>query len=147
MDIKYFYHNFHLSLLHHFGFILCISSTQWSKTSYLHPLLFFEKNEERVKMNLSLCIYKIGKWIIYSNANNSREEPPRISYDVFNSYYLQVNCFILNTKILLGEKVVMDTMEFQLSYFKSSKMMVWKCCMQYPSELGKHSSGHRTGKG
>ena len=75
-------------------------------------------------MNLSLCIYEIGKWIICYNGNNSREEPPRISYDVFNSYYLQVNCFILNTKILLGEKVVMGTMEFQLSYFKSSKLMV-----------------------
>ena len=36
-------------------------------------------------------------------------------------------------------------MEFQLSYFKSWKMMLWKCCTQYASKSGKLSSGHRTG--
>ena len=38
-------------------------------------------------------------------------------------------------------------MEFQLSYFKSWKMMLWKCYIQYVSKFGKLSSGHRTGKG
>ena len=38
-------------------------------------------------------------------------------------------------------------MEFQLSYFKSWKMMLWHCCIQYASKSGKLSSGHRTGKG
>ena len=38
-------------------------------------------------------------------------------------------------------------MEFQLSYFKSWKMMLWKCCTQYASTFGKLSSGHGTGKG
>ena len=38
-------------------------------------------------------------------------------------------------------------MEFQLSYFKSRKMMLWKCCTQYVSKIGKHSSGHRSRKG
>ena len=38
-------------------------------------------------------------------------------------------------------------MEFQLSYFKSSKMMLLKCCTQYASKFGKFSGGHRTGKG
>ena len=38
-------------------------------------------------------------------------------------------------------------MEFQLSYFKSWKMMLWKCCTQYASKFGKLRSGHRTGKG
>ena len=38
-------------------------------------------------------------------------------------------------------------MEFQLSYFKSWKMMLWKWCPQYASKFGKLSSGHRTGKG
>ena len=37
--------------------------------------------------------------------------------------------------------------EFQLSYFKSWEMMLWKCCTQYASKFGKLSSGHRTGKG
>ena len=31
-------------------------------------------------------------------------------------------------------------MEFQLSYFKSWKMMLWKCCTQYASKFGKLSS-------
>ena len=38
-------------------------------------------------------------------------------------------------------------MEFQLSCFKSWKMMLWKCCIQYARKFGKLSSGHRTGKG
>ena len=38
-------------------------------------------------------------------------------------------------------------MEFQLSYSKSWKMMLWKCCTQSASKFGKLSSGHRTGKG
>ena len=37
--------------------------------------------------------------------------------------------------------------EFQLNYFKSWKMMLWKCCTQYASKFGNLSSGHRTGKG
>ena len=40
-----------------------------------------------------------------------------------------------------------EVMEFQLCYFKSWKMMLWKCCTQYTSEFGKLSSGHMTGKG
>ena len=38
-------------------------------------------------------------------------------------------------------------MELQLSCFKSWKMMLWKCCTQYASKVGKLSSSHRTGKG
>ena len=38
-------------------------------------------------------------------------------------------------------------MEFQLSYFRSWKMMPWKCYTQYASKFGKLSHGHRTGKG
>ena len=38
-------------------------------------------------------------------------------------------------------------MEFQLCYFKSWKMMLWKCCIQCASKFGKFSSGRRTGKG
>ena len=41
----------------------------------------------------------------------------------------------------------MEMMEFQLSYFKSWKMMLWNCCSQYASKFGKLSRGHRTGKG
>ena len=38
-------------------------------------------------------------------------------------------------------------MEFQLSYFKSWKMMLWKCYTQYASKFGKFSRGQETGKG
>ena len=41
---------------------------------------------------------------------------------------------------------LVEVMEFQLSYFKSWQMMLWKCCTQYASKFGKLSSGHRTGK-
>ena len=43
--------------------------------------------------------------------------------------------------------MLVEVMEFQLSYSKSSKMMLWKCCTQYASKFGKLSSGDRTGKG
>ena len=46
---------------------------------------------------------------------------------------------------LLPMKLV-EVMEFQLSYLKSLKMMLLKCCTQYASKFGKLSSGHRTGK-
>ena len=38
-------------------------------------------------------------------------------------------------------------MEFQLSCFKTWKMIQWNCCTQHASKFGKFSSGHRTGKG
>ena len=44
-------------------------------------------------------------------------------------------------------KKLVEVMEFQLSYFKSYKMMLLKCCTQYVSKLGKLISGHRTGRG
>ena len=42
---------------------------------------------------------------------------------------------------------LVEVMECQLIYFKSWKMMLWKCCTQYVSKFGKLSTGHRTGKG
>ena len=41
---------------------------------------------------------------------------------------------------------LVEVMTSQLSYFKSWKMMLWKCCTQYVSKFGKLSSGHRIGK-
>ena len=38
-------------------------------------------------------------------------------------------------------------MESQLSYFISSKMMLWNCYTKYAGKFGKLSSGHRAGKG
>jgi len=52
-----------------------------------------------------------------------------------------------DVKWALESITTVEVMEFQLSYFKSWKMMLWKCCTQYASKFGKLSSGHRTGKG
>ena len=52
----------------------------------------------------------------------------------------------LHKKASLRTKLL-EVMEFQLSYFKSWKMMLWKCCTRYASKCGKLSSSHRTGKG
>ena len=40
-----------------------------------------------------------------------------------------------------------EVIESWLSYFKSRKMMLWKCFTQYASKFGNLSRGHRTGKG
>ena len=42
----------------------------------------------------------------------------------------------LRKEASLGTKLA-EGMEFQLSYFKSWKMMLWKCCTQYASKFGK----------
>ena len=42
--------------------------------------------------------------------------------------------------------MLVEVMEFQLSYFKYSKMMELMCCTQYGSKFGKLSSGNRTEK-
>ena len=42
---------------------------------------------------------------------------------------------------------LVEMMESQLSYFKSWKMMLLKCCTPYASKFGKLNSGHKTGKG
>ena len=49
--------------------------------------------------------------------------------------------------VLILEGLIVEVMKFQLSYFKSWKMMLWKCCTQYANKFGKLSSGHRNGKG
>ena len=47
---------------------------------------------------------------------------------------------IITTKLV-------EVTDFQLSYFKSQKMTLCKCCTQYARKFGKLSSSHRTGKG
>ena len=42
--------------------------------------------------------------------------------------------------------IIVEVMAFQLSYFKSWKMIPLKCYTQYASTFGKLHSGHRTGK-
>ena len=55
---------------------------------------------------------------------------------------------IMTNKASGGDGIqLIEVMEVQLSYFKSWKMILWKCCTQYASKFGKLSSGHRNGKG
>ena len=64
--------------------------------------------------------------------------------------HLEPDILECEVKWALGS-ITMNTasgvMEFQVSYFKSWKMMLWKCCTIYASKFGKLNSGHRTGKG
>ena len=50
-------------------------------------------------------------------------------------------------KITMNKALLVEVMGLQLSYFKSQKMMLWKCWTQYASKFGKLNSGHRTRKG
>ena len=63
--------------------------------------------------------------------------------------HLEPDILECKVKWVLGSitRKLVEMMEFQLSSFKSQKMMVWKCCTQYASKFGKLSSSHRTGKG
>ena len=57
-----------------------------------------------------------------------------------------LECDVKWASVSLRTKPV-EVIEFQLSCFKSWKMMQWKCCTQYACKYGKLSNGHRTGKG
>ena len=64
--------------------------------------------------------------------------------------HLEWNILEWEIKWSLGSitmKKLMEVTELQLSYFKSWKMMLQKCCTQYANKFGKLSSGPRTGKG
>ena len=80
----------------------------------------------------------------------------RVSVPIPELFNSQMNIFltiltyqvkVVKTEIssTLLQKLV-EVMEFQLSYFKSWKMML-QCCTQYASKFEKLSSAHRTGKG
>jgi len=62
----------------------------------------------------------------------------------FTSMWDECSCAVVWA--FFGIAFLWDCNENQLSYFKSWKMMLWKCCTQYVSKFGKLSSGHRTGK-
>ena len=58
---------------------------------------------------------------------------------------INANIFSLLSLVELLDLPITKTV--QLSYSKSWKTMLWKCCIQYASKFGKLSTGHRTGKG
>ena len=73
-------------------------------------------------------------------------EPRKIKSDTVSTVSPSISHEVMGPEAMILAKLV-EVMEFQLSYFKSWKMMLWKCCTQYASKFGKLSSGHRTGKG
>ena len=58
-----------------------------------------------------------------------------------------LECEVKWALVSITQTKLVEVMEFHLSYFKSWKMMLWKCCTQYASKFGKLSSEHRTRKG
>ena len=76
--------------------------------------------------------------------------PTKNLYDNHDDVITHLEPYILECKVKWALEAswanLVEVMEFQLSYFKSWKMMLWKCYAQYASKFGKLSSGHRTGK-
>ena len=89
------------------------------------------------------------RWQEYTELSKKDLHDPNNHYGMIT--HLEPDIQECEVKWALGgitmNKASGGVMEFQLSYFKSWKMMLWKWCTQYASKLGKLSSGHRTGKG
>ena len=64
-----------------------------------------------------------------------------------NIFFFLSACLCLVWQSMLLQMTLFCCCKIQLSYFKSWKMMLWKCCTQCASKFRKLSSGHRTGKG
>ena len=97
--------------------------------------------------SLELCIKK--RWQEYTEEPHKKDLPDQDNHD---GVITHLESDILECEVKWALKASLHTklvevMEFQLSYWKSWKMMLWKCYPQYASKFGKLSSGHRTGKG
>ena len=97
--------------------------------------------------SLELCIKK--RWQEYTEELHKKDLHDQDNHD---GVITHLGSDILECEVKWALKASLHTklvevMEFQLSYWKSWKMMLWKCYPQYASKFGKLSSGHRTGKG
>ena len=97
--------------------------------------------------SLELCIKK--RWQEYTEEPHKKDLHDQDNHD---GVITHLESDILECEVKWALKASLHTklvevMEFQLSYWKSWKMMLWKCYPQYASKFGKLSSGHRTGKG
>ena len=97
--------------------------------------------------SLELCIKK--RWQEYTEEPHKKDLPDQDNHD---GVITHLESDILECEVKWALKASLHTklvevMEFQLSYWKSWKMRLWKCYPQYASKFGKLSSGHRTGKG
>ena len=108
-----------------------------------------EKNSVIILKNLVDTI--LTRWLIYhqylSSINTSQQTCAfwcgtwRSIQPCFQAIPSKMHNLTLTTTKLV------EVMLFQLSYFRSWKMMLWKCSTQYASKFGKLRCGHRTGKG
>ena len=113
-----------------------------------HCLLFGYKEYLNVVL---ICIYLMAKqrWQEYPEELYKKDLHDQDNHDGVITH-LEPDILECEVKWALKASLwtkLVEVMEFQLGYFKSWKMMLWKCCTQYGSKLGKLSSGHRTGKG
>ena len=104
--------------------------------------------KDRNGMDLTEAEDNKNRWQEYTDALYKKDlhDP-----DNHNGVITHLEPDILETEVkwALGSITkLVEVMEFQLSYFKSWKMIqLWKCCTQYAGKFAKLSSDHRTGKG
>ena len=103
--------------------------------------------KDRNGMDLTEVKYIKKRWQEYTEELYKKDLHDPDKHDGVITH-LEPDILECEVKCALGSitTLVMEVMEFQLSYFKSWKMMLWKCCTQYADKFGKLSSGHRTGK-
>ena len=96
--------------------------------------------------SLELCIKK--RWQEYTEEPHKKDLPDQDNHDGVITHLESdiLECEVKWALESITTTKLVEVMEFQLSYFKSWKMTLWKCCTQYASKFGKFSSGHRTGK-
>ena len=114
----------------------------WTFVSKVMPLLF--NTLSRFVNSRFLCnivLYSIGlhKKDLNDPDNNDGVITP-LEPDI-------LECEVRCTLGSITRTKLVEVMEFQRSDFKSSKMMLLKCCTHYASKFEKLSSGYRTGKG
>ena len=105
--------------------------------------------KERDGMDLRKAEDVKKRWQEYTEELYKKDFKTKITTMVWSLTWSQTSWNVKSSgpeKASLPTKIV-EVMEFQLSCFKSWKMMLWKCCTLCDSKFGKLSSGHRTGKG
>ena len=118
--------------------------------------LFNTKNKGNKNQYKQVGLHQTKSFCIATETNKIKRQPTEWKdlHDPDNHdgviTHLEPEILECEVKWALGsitQTKLVEVMEFQLSYFTSWKMMLWKCCTQYASKFGKLSSGHGTGKG
>ena len=110
-----------------FSHLLCCNSspTKKKEITFNHPIAYpsyFLKTQSILKASDKTTL------------NNAISKKVNVFKDWLTKFFCRLRWFL-------------EVKEFQLSYFKFQKMMLWKRCTLYASKCGKLNSGHRTGQG